>query len=81
MPLDEDVSIEAIVEFSKGFTGADLKNLCREAAVNAVKRVPGDGVDPIRINKIDFEMGRMRCTPSVTSSMIERYTSWKRTYM
>jgi transitional endoplasmic reticulum ATPase len=47
IPLDEDVDLEKIAEITHGFVGADIANLCREAAMNALAKVLPD---------IDFNM-------------------------
>ena len=41
MPLEEEFSIEQWARNTNGFTGADLANLCRYAAVSAIHRVYG----------------------------------------
>ena len=38
MPLAEDVDLEKIADLTKGYTGADLAALVREAAMNALRR-------------------------------------------
>jgi transitional endoplasmic reticulum ATPase len=42
MPLADDVSIDKLAETTHGFVGADLAALCREAAMNALRRVLPD---------------------------------------
>ncbi len=39
MPLNQDVDLDKIVEFTRGFTGADLAMLTKEAAMKALRRV------------------------------------------
>jgi len=39
MPLDEDVSLNALAKDTNGFTGADLANLCRQTATASLRRV------------------------------------------
>ena len=39
MPLAKDVKIEALVESSDGFVGADLESLCRQAALFAIREL------------------------------------------
>ncbi len=42
MPLTEDVNMIHISEITHGFVGADLEALCREAAMNSLRRImPG----------------------------------------
>jgi len=39
MPLAEDVDLDEYVQLTHGFTGSDIAALCREAAMNALRRV------------------------------------------
>ncbi len=42
MPLAEDVNLKEFAEITHGFVGADLAALCREAAMNALRRILPD---------------------------------------
>lgn len=50
MPLAQDVALDGLARLTHGFVGADLAALCREAAMNAVRRLLPD---------IDFEALRL----------------------
>lgn len=39
MPLGKDVKIEALVQSTEGFFGADLEGLCRQAALFAIREI------------------------------------------
>jgi transitional endoplasmic reticulum ATPase len=39
MPLAPDVDIDKLAEITKGYTGADLAALCREAAMKCIRRI------------------------------------------
>jgi transitional endoplasmic reticulum ATPase len=39
MPLDKEVQIQDYIEKTEGWTGADIEALCRNAGINAIKRV------------------------------------------
>ncbi len=39
MPLAKDVNLEKLSQITHGFVGADLEALCREAAMNALRKV------------------------------------------
>lgn len=61
MPLAEDVSLAAIAEGTHGFTGADLRAVCQEAAMCVVRRLwqggrllRDAGVDPPRVDRAAF---------------------------
>lgn len=74
MPLDEDVDLDAIARSTHGFVGADLSALCREAAIDAVRRilpeidirqdVPNEILENLRVERRDFEEARKRVQPS-----------------
>ncbi|MEM2924193.1 MAG: CDC48 family AAA ATPase [Methanocellales archaeon] len=46
MPLAEDIDLDELADITHGFVGADIANLCREAAMNALREV---------LPKIDLE--------------------------
>jgi len=50
MPLASDVDLEQIAAITHGFVGADLAALCREAAMNTLRRI---------LPEIDFEAASM----------------------
>jgi len=54
VPLDDDVDLERIADSTIGFSGAELKNLVNEAALNASRR------DANRVTAQDFEIARDR---------------------
>jgi len=39
MPLAKDTSIDRVSEMTRGYTGADLAALCREAAMKSIRRI------------------------------------------
>jgi len=42
MPLTKDVDLEGLAQITHGFVGADLEALCKEAAMNVLRRVLPD---------------------------------------
>lgn len=65
MPLDGDVDLPALADLATGFVGADIQMWCKEAAINAVRRLlpgiqrlgPGAAIPPdldVRIEMKDF---------------------------
>jgi transitional endoplasmic reticulum ATPase len=74
MPLDEKVDLDAIARTTHGFVGADLSALCREAAIDAVRRilphidlrqdVPAAILEDLRVEPRDFAEARKRVQPS-----------------
>jgi len=39
MPLADDVNLEKLADITHGFVGADIASLCKEAAMNALRRI------------------------------------------
>ncbi|MEM3807806.1 MAG: CDC48 family AAA ATPase [Nitrososphaerota archaeon] len=62
MPLSSDVSLDKLAEITKGYTGADLAALCREAAMKCIRRIlPSidfneDRISPELLNTLEVTM-------------------------
>jgi transitional endoplasmic reticulum ATPase len=72
MPLAEDVNLYDISQSTKGFSGADLVALCREAAVNAMRRKADI------VCKGDFAKSLHMVKPSITKDVEDWYESIKK---
>ena len=81
--LNEE-EIDAIVEKTKGYSGADLRNLCAEAALNPLRGV----LDISRLTKEslratnngDFEEGLRQVKPTVSQKDSKQYLDWNKSY-
>ncbi len=71
MPLSGDVDIERLAVATEGHSGADIEALCREAALNAMRR----DMNSKEVTKRDFEKALKIVQPSVTKEMNEFYES------
>ncbi|XP_030386067.1 spermatogenesis-associated protein 5-like protein 1 [Scaptodrosophila lebanonensis] len=69
MPFDSSVDIKEIAERTERYSGADLCNLCNEAAMRALQR----DFDAISIQMQDFEEVLGRVKSSLTQSQIDGY--------
>jgi transitional endoplasmic reticulum ATPase len=69
MPLSSDVDIKKISAITKGYSGADLLSLCRNAAINAIQR--GSNV----VYNSDFEFALTVVNPSITAEVHNWYQS------
>ena len=51
MPLGKDVKIEALVQATEGFVGADLEGLCRQAALFAIREILEPATKTLRVKE------------------------------
>ncbi len=76
MPLDKDVSLTKLSEITHGFVGADVSALCKEAAMNVLRRIlpdinlkedkeiPQDLLNRLMITDMDFKAALKIVRPS-----------------
>lgn len=75
MPLEDDVNLNKLSDTTHGFVGADLAALCREAAMNALRRVlpdidleqqtiPPEVLEKLFVTKDDFMDALKSISPS-----------------
>ncbi len=72
MPLAKDVDLNQIVLATKYYSGADLENLCREAAMHALRR----DIKASEVSMKDFQDALKEVGPSVTPDMEKWYKSF-----
>lgn len=81
MPLATDVKIQDIANITHGFVGADLAALCREAAMNALRRylpqlnleedeIPPDILNSIVVQATDFSGALKEIQPSAIREVL-----------
>jgi transitional endoplasmic reticulum ATPase len=80
MPLDTDVDMKKLAENTPGYSGADIRLLCTEAAMSCVGRyrgkfnpddtIPTQVLDEMKVNMGDFIEGSKRITPSCGREVI-----------
>ncbi|CAK6434779.1 unnamed protein product [Pipistrellus nathusii] len=78
--------LELVVQRSEGFSGADMTQLCREAALGPIRSlqaadlatITADQVPPIAYG--DFEKAFSAVRPSVSPSDLELYENWNRAF-
>ena len=71
MPLSGDVDLKEIAFATKGYTGADLVAVCREAAVQAMRN------NAPMIDAADFSSALKVIKPSITKGVEDWYSSIK----
>ncbi len=82
MPLDKDVDLNWLADITYGYVGADLMALCKEAAMNALRRVlpeikwkeggelPKDVLEKLIVKKEDFENALKVVEPSAMREVL-----------
>nr|XP_016852985.1 PREDICTED: LOW QUALITY PROTEIN: spermatogenesis-associated protein 5-like protein 1 [Anolis carolinensis] len=70
IPVDPDVSLEDIAAQVNLFSGADIENLCKEAALLALQ---GNNVEATTVKHQDFEKALETVKPSLTLRDVEFY--------
>ena len=71
MPLTNDVKLQEIAIATQNFTGADLADLCREAAVLAMRK------NSLKISSQDFANCLKHVKPSITKEIDQWYKNMK----
>lgn len=81
MPLTEDVDLDTLARITNGFVGADLKAVCREAAMQALRRVfpslvnnsgnlSPEWIKKIKVDMTDFLLALQEIQPSATRELL-----------
>jgi len=74
MPLAKDVSLEELAKATNGYSGADIEALCREAALNALRR----DINAKEVAKADFDAAMEKIGPSIRPEITEWYKNFMR---
>ena len=74
MPLNSDVDLTHLSKTSKGYSGADIEALCREAALNALRQ----NIKAKEVNLNDFKSAMKNIGPSIRPDMEAWYKSFIR---
>jgi transitional endoplasmic reticulum ATPase len=69
MPLDKNVDLNQLAERAKGFSGADLENLVREAGMAAIRTEEKLST----VSSKHFEAAFQKIKPSITPEMMKAY--------
>ena len=88
MPLSNDVDLQRLSELSSGYVGADIENLCREAAINSLANILPDMEEnsaadtgysfPVEVSMENFLEALRNIHPSAIREIVAEIpkTSW-----
>lgn len=78
--------LESVIAGSEGFSGADMTQLCREAALGPIRSIQFSDIATISADQVrpilhrDFEEALKAVRPSVSSKDLQLYEDWNRTF-
>jgi len=88
MPISNDIDLKALASELHGYTGADIKSLCREAAMKSIRRylpeidlegekIPSEVLQSMQIKLIDFYDAMHEVVPTAMREFyVERSKVW-----
>lgn len=78
--------LESVVTSSEGFSGADMTQLCREAALGPIRSIQLSDIATITADQVrpilysDFQEALKTVRPSVSTKDLELYEEWNKTF-
>ncbi|MEM2914629.1 MAG: CDC48 family AAA ATPase, partial [Candidatus Bathyarchaeia archaeon] len=72
MPLAKDVNLKELARISKGYSGADIGSICREAAMISLRR----DIASKEVTLTDFQEAMKKIGPSISPDMENWYKSF-----
>lgn len=85
--LDDSVSLKEIAKKLNGYSGADITNVCRDAAMmsmrrkiaglrpDQIKQIPREELD-LPVSAQDFREALAKCNKSVSKEDLDKYEKW-----
>ena len=79
-----ETDIDDIVNRTKGYSGSDLINVCKEAAmmpIRSIEDITNCKLEHLRgVNKKDFDEALITVKPSINEKSIEQYMEWNKNF-
>jgi transitional endoplasmic reticulum ATPase len=76
MPIGKDVNLEKLAKETKGYTGADIEAVCREAAMIALR----ENINSEHVESRHFDGAFKRIAPSVKDDDMDEYKDLAKEY-
>lgn len=92
LELENDIDWDYIVKMTDGFSGADMSNICREAAMMPLRRrlkasgIDVDKIDELRkeidvpVSMLDFKQALKNTQKSVSAANLQFYADWMKQF-
>jgi transitional endoplasmic reticulum ATPase len=77
MPLTKDVKLERLAEITNGYSGSDIKSICREAAILALR----ENAKAKQVSKKHFDEALKKVNPSIKKEALEQYKEIEENYL
>ncbi len=85
--LADDVDLAELAELTVGYTGSDIRLVCREAAMEPVRELMAEAEEPPEgpvelrpVEKADFVKALRKIRPVVKPEDVRRYLEWARRF-
>ncbi len=78
-PISKDLDLKKLGDETKGFTGADIANVCRQAKIKALEASVKTG-EEVRISTADLESIIFLIRPSAPDEALSRYLAFMAKY-
>ncbi|CAJ1987476.1 Clan SJ [Leishmania donovani] len=81
-----DADLDSLVRSTDGYSGADLKQLCREAAMGPLREMSVMQLSAVAaadlrpVQRKDFRQALKRLKPSVGPAEVQRYVEWNKLF-
>ena len=77
MPLAKDVNLKQLARETKGYVGADIEAICREAGMLALR----DNIKITEVNSKYFKEALTKVRPSASKEMVDSYKDLEEQYL
>ena len=83
LKIDASVSFEKLAEMTRGYSGSDILDVCRDAHMRVIRELferRGGKGEPRPITMDDFKAVLRSRKPSISPDILKRYEEWYRRY-